>query len=582
MKDNTSMIGKIHSAVEWSKRQLEKTTDERVKAIDQFVGAHYGRKGRGAKKRMPMNLMELAVTIYVRLLSARAPVANIEAKDPTLKPFAANLEIVLNQLPEEIGLAKTLRGAVLEAIFSMGVVKVGIVGTSDNPRIGDEPFVSLVQMDDYFCDMSARSWNELQYEGNDYWLDTLAIKELYGVDLAPDDYNGFSQNGVEQANALSSNDNREALYPRVLVRDVYLVRENRLITYAVSSQIVLRDIPWDGPEGSPYVRLCFSEVPGNLMPLPPAALWTDLNELANTIFRKLSKQGEARKTVAVFSGGTDEEVSRFKEAKDGDAIRSAAKMEQVSVGGIDQGNLAFVLQLRDLFSLLGGNLDSLGGLSPQSETAAQDKLISDAASTRVKDMADRTIDFAKDIFKRLAWYVWTDPIRVRKYRKVISEKWNLGIDKEWTPETRDGDFLDYNLSIAVHSMKDDSPETRLQKLSNVIGTFIIPLLQDMMQQGYGVDYDAYLDYIGKNANLPCLREIVRRVDAMPPVPGESAGLPQPSYISTKAPVTKRVYERVNRPGSMSERGKNAVLTAALLGKGSQPSDVAGLNMGRTN
>lgn len=581
MPDN-KIISKLHDVVEWSKRQLEKTAKERVTEIDQFVGAHYGREGRGSKKRMPMNLMELAVTIYVRLLAARAPKVNVSTKDRTLRPFAANMQIVLNQLPEELKLSETIREAVLEAIFSIGIVKVGISGTSEDPKIGDEPFVTLVQLDDYFCDMSARSWKEVQYEGNDYWLDTLEIKELYGVELAPDSYSGLSNNGVAQANHVSSAEERQELYPRVLVRDVYLNRENRLITYAVNTMTVLRDIPWDGPEGSPYVKLCFSKVPGNLMPLSPAALWTDLNELANTIFRKLAKQGEARKSIAVFSGGTDEDAMKFKAAKDGEGIRANVRPEQVAVGGIDQVNLAFLLQLRDMFSLLGGNLDSLGGLSPQADTAAQDKLISSAASTRIKDMADRTIEFAREIFKRLAWYAWTDPVRVRNFRKVANAKYDIGVDLQWTPKTRDGDFLDYNFTIAVHSMEDDSPEIRLNKLGTVFERFIAPLLQDMMAQGFGIDYDWLLNYLGENANLPEIVDFVHRVDAPMPQPGAAASLPQPSYVSTKAPVTRRVYERVNRPGSMSERGKTAVLTAALLGKGSQSADIAGLSMGRAS
>lgn len=573
-------IVEIDQCIEDAKRKLEDTYKEHVDSVEQFVGHHYG--SNSAKKAIPTNLIELAVTIYERLLAARTPRCTISTEYPDLKAFAANFEIAINQLPAEIGLGDTIRRAVKSALFTMGVVKIGIAGTDPRPNIGDEPFVSLVNIDDYFVDMSARSWDEIQFEGNEYWMDADTIAKVYGVTLVGDDYSGDSPSGVRQANAISSGEARDPLHERVLLRDVYLVRENTMLTYAVHSKKEIRRISWDGPEGTPYVKLWFSDVPGNLMPLPPVAVWKDLHILANQIYRKLSKQAVSKKNLAGVLGGDDEEVTRIKNAADGAAVRvGGAKIEKIDIGGIDNGNLAFFLQNRDLFSLLAGNLDSLGGLSSQADTATQDKLINESASARVKAMADRTIDFSRAIFKRLAWYVWTDPVRHRKFRKYASKEFNVGVNVEWTPDTRDGDFLDYNFDIAVFSMQDDSPSIRIQKLTNAFNTFIMPLVPLFQQLGVYIDVKALTDYIAKNANLPVLADMVKFADpaVMGDVPQPTATA-QPSYVSTKSPVTKRVYERINRPGSMSERGKNAVLSQILLGGKPQEADIAGLNVGR--
>ena len=306
-----------------------------------------------------------------------------------------------------------------------------------------------------------------------------------------------------------------------------------------------------------------------------------MHVLANQIYRKLSKQAVSKKSVAGVLGGTDEEINRIKMANDGEAVRVAgAKIEKLDIGGVDSGNLAFFLQNRDLFSLLAGNLDSLGGLSPQSETATQDKLINEAANARIAAMADRTVEFCKAIFSRLAWYAWTDPIRVRKFRKYASRELNLGVDVQWTPETRDGDFLDYNFDIAVFSMQEDSPAVRLQKLTNVFNTFVLPAFDIFREQGASIDAKQLMDFIAKNANLPILTDIVKFMEAPPNAPLSSEGLPQPQYVSRVPPVTKRTYERINRPGSMTERGKNAVLSQILLGGRPQQADIAGLGIGR--
>ena len=560
----------IDECIDWSKKLLERRCDERRDAVKQFVGSHYS--DNGSQKKVPTNMLEMALTIYLRLLAANAPQCVVSVKDAALKPFAKTFELVLNQIPDEIKLSETIRDVVMEAMFSIGIVKIGVAETSDNPKIGDEPFVSLVQIDDYFCDMSARNWGEVQYEGNEYWMDVEDIAKMYGVDLKEDDYNGASERGDDQAKSVEMNESALPLYGRVLLRDVYLVKENRMITYAVNAKKVLRDVPWDGPEGSPYVKLWFNSVPGNLMPLAPVSVWEDMHELANQIFRKLANQATAKKTVTAFQSGLDEEIQRFKTAQDGEAINyNGTAPETLSVGGVDSGNLAFYIQIRDLFSIFAGNLDSLGGLSPQSDTAAQDKLISEAASARVRAMADAVIAFAKEIFRRLAWYTWTDPVRERVVYKTASKKFNINLREEWTPETRDGDFLDYNFDIAVFSMQDDSPSVRMQKLTNVFNTFIIPLQPMFAEMGVQIDLKELFDYIGANSNMPELANIVKFA-GMPVVSNvQKAEAATPTYIPHKSPVSHRVYERVNRPGA-TERGKNAALVQTLLGGNPQNAE----------
>ena len=124
MSDNPSEFVRLHEAIESSCLLLADPRKNRVEAVRQYVGNHYS--DNGSTKRVPTNFLELAVTIYLRLLAARAPKVLITTEAFELKPFAKDLEIVLNQIPGEIGLGKTLQRAVLEALFGFSVVKVGI------------------------------------------------------------------------------------------------------------------------------------------------------------------------------------------------------------------------------------------------------------------------------------------------------------------------------------------------------------------------------------------------------------------------------------------------------------------------
>jgi hypothetical protein len=485
------------------------------------------------------------------------------------------MELAINQVPDEIDLGSTLRRAVMEAMFSFGVVKTGIYSSGIvilNHDYG-QPFADVVSIDSYVVDMAAKSRNEIEYEGNEYWLPVEEVRAMYdgkADEINPDEHTTIGEQGQERAESVSVDPSASVYTDKVWLRDIYIPRNNRFVTYGVKSQKVIRIIEWDGPENGPYHLLGFSDVPGNLLPLPPVALWRDLHELGNSLFRKLGRQADAKKTVAAFQGGNDEDIEALKKASDGEGIRyNGQRPESITVGGIDAPTLAFYLQIRDLFSYFGGNLDSLGGLAPVTETVGQDKLISEAASARLENMAETTIGFARGIFNALAWYEWTDPIRQRVIEKPVPGT-NIALRRVWSAETREGNFLDYNFDIDVYSMQDDSPSTKLQKIGSALERFVFPVLPSIEQQGGSIDFKKLLGIVGQLANVPELSEIVKFQDTeeVRPVEGNS----QPSM---KPAHTTRTYERVNRPGA-TRHGKDDVMSRLLMGGNVQPSEMATL------
>jgi hypothetical protein len=569
----------LREAVDWSSRQLETPRKKRLEAIRQYVGSHYS--DFGSDKRVPTNFLELAVLIYSRQLAARAPRVIVTAKNRELRPHAKTMEIALNQIPDEIDLGDTLHRAVVEALFSYAVVKVGITPSSLSVLGHNygEPFADIVSIDNYFLDMSAKTRKAIQFEGDDYWLPVEDARKLFNKQaIEPDKHANISDQGSEQAQSVSVEDSGSVYKDRVYLRDVYLPRENKVVTYGVISKEMYAVVDWDGPEHSPYHYLGFSDVPGNLLPLPPVSLWRDLHELGNNLFRRLGRQAEGKKSVAAFAGGNEESVEALKKAQDGDGIRyNGSKPETITVGGIDAPTLAFYLQLRDLFSYFAGNLDMLGGLSPMSDTVGQDKLLSEAANTRMKFMADKTMDFAKGIFKALAWYEWTDPVRVRQVTKTVKGT-DLSVTRKWSAETREGDFLDYNFNIDVFSMQDDSPSTKLQKIGSSLERFIFPVMDGVMQQGGQIDFKRLVEIISDLGNVPELNDIV--VFAEPPNEPAVVGNSNPGGGAAKPAHTTRTYERVNRPGA-TRAGKDDVMSRLLMGGKVQGAEAAALGRGNT-
>lgn len=565
----------LRNAVDWSIRQFATPRQNRLNAIQQYVGAHYAE--RGSEKRVPVNFLELAVTIYARQLAARAPRVLVTTGSRALRPFAKSAEIALNQVPDEIELGATLRRAVIEALFSVGVVKVGLCSSGMDILGHDygEPYVDNVPLDDYFMDMAAKSRGGMQFEGNDYWIPVEAARAMYSgkaSNIEPDAHTVTGDQGEQRADGITADEGAELYKEKVWLRDVYLIGSGKLVTYGVKTFEIFNIVNWDGPERGPYRTLGFSDVPGNLLPLPPVALWRDLHELGNTLFRKLGKQADSKKTVATFGGGNDDAVMALKNAKDGEGIRyNGQKPENITVGGIDAPTLGMFLQCRDLFSYFAGNLDTLGGLAPATDTVGQDKLLSVAANARLDFMRDETIKFTQGIFKSLAWYEWTDPVRERTIEKPVKGT-DIFIRRSWSEETREGDFLDYNFKIDVYSMRDDSPETKLQKIGQALERYVIPMLPLVQQQGGQLDLEALIKLIAELGNLPELNDLVTFGALVEGQPVQAGGESTPSTMPAN---TTRTYERVNRPGA-TRQGKDHVMSQLLFGGNAQASEVAAL------
>jgi len=578
-KVNGVDLKKLKMAITASKEKLKAPQDLRKKAVKELVGMHYSDGSN--EKRVPVNMIEMATNIYTHQLAARAPRVMVSTANPSLRPYAVNMALALNQIPEEIGLEATVRRAVVEALFSFGIVKVGLAASGEIHHGVDvgEAYVDVVELDDYFVDMTAHSRNEIQFEGNDYWLDIDVANEIFKTKLKADEQtNVDEETGQERVGAITRDESMSVYKDRVQLRDIWLPKSNQLVTIAVTADQVLQVVDWDGPIDGPYHILGFADVPGQVLPLPPVAAQMDLHELGNNLFRKIAKQANDKKSIVAFQGGDDEQANRVKNAADGEGINfKGQKPEKIDIGGVDQVGLAVFLQVKDMFSYFNGNLDALGGLSPSSDTASQDEQIAQAASARIANMKREVLKFAQGIFEKLAWYEWTNPVRERVIQKPVKGT-DITIKRKWSAETRDGDFLDYNFDIDVYSMQDDSPQGKIQKISQFLNQFAFPLMPMLEQQGVQIDIQQLTKLFGDFSNIPELEDIIKF--QQPPEEGQVFGNPNPQteggnnnpQTNFKPPVTKRTYERVNRPGA-TRSGKDQAMSMALMGKGVQQSEM---------
>ena len=588
MAYETGNIKRIRDSLDYSRKKLKIFRENRLEALRQYVGAHYSNDG--SKDKVPENHIEMAVNIYSRQLAATSPKALVTTPHPQLKPYAENLRLALDHLFEEINLGKTLKDSVVDALFGVGLVKVA-VNTSDTVEIGGflhdvgQAYAETISLDDWVHDCTAKSWSQSLFFGNRYRMPLEDVRNAGIFDpavtaqLQSTRVTGFDRSGMTEAakgiSGSAGSDVEEYDYvPMVELWDLYLPRTNQLITMPTDDQEaagLLRGNDgtgdWRGPEGGPYHHLGFADVPDNIMPLPTVSMWMDLHMLSNKLGLKLGRQAVRQKTFTAVRKGADGDANKVVKVNDGECIGLDAPgdAKELRMGGIDNANLAYQIRVDEQLNRFMGNVDAMGGLSPQSETLGQDRLLTEAASKRLADMQDRHLIFTTKIVKALAWHLIDDPL----VNLPLVKRFDLGngrsidIPTEMSGVDQEGDFLDYNFNIEPYSMRHSSPGEKLELIDRVLTKYGFPGIEMLREQGMSIDLQEVFRLYADYGNLPELMNIVYPVQSGPQSiqgtgPVQAQQPPRPA-------TTHRISERISRAG-VTQRGADQQMMQALLQK----------------
>lgn len=503
--------------VRWRKK-VKVYNDNRKSAIKTACGQWYSQATSGYMQ--PINLMEQALSIYLRLLVSQQPTVLVSTDHRELRPTANTFQLALEHLFTEIKLGNTFRRIAKAALFGVGISKVGMA-PGKTVEIGGvlhdigQPYLDHVDLDDFVADPSARRIEEAQLVGNRFqapldWVKDSGLFENTDK-LKPAAREGGIGDTTRQADLsgkIAAGDKQ--LWDMIELWEVWVPRTNQIITLSMGNQATkpLRVIPWAGAESGPYDLQGFSWVESNLLPVPPVAVWRDMADLANIIMRQLGRQAGRQKTILAVDEGSREGGEAVKESSDGETVvvDNVDRIKEVKYGGIAPENQAFLIWLDQLFSRMAGNIDALGGLGPQSPTLGQDQLIGQSASARIAEMQDENATFSEASVKKLAWWFWYDEaIEIPLVKRIPGA--DVDIQVLYNAETREGDFLDYNFSISVGSMRKKTPEMEAARFKEWI-TMVAPMLDLALAQGVQVDTEVLFKMFAKYSGIKEMDELI--------------------------------------------------------------------------
>ena len=583
--NNDRQLRRLRAAVDYSYRQMRPFREHRETAIKQYVGTFYS--DNGAAKEVPVNLLAQYVNIMVRQLAARTPRVTITTKYRELMPKALDFETATNRTLKRIRFNETLRTCVMDALFSTGICKIGLyeAGSAElygTNYQGQHPFAESIDIDDYFVDMCVSREDRITFVGDDYWVPYEAIMEsdLYIKSakqaLVPST-RWEASNGEYRVDEIGGDrtSNPETYKDFVRLSDIYLPAEQLVITIPKHGDgKPIRVVEWNGPQCGPYHRLGFINIPNNVMKMGPVSLLRSLHELANSCMRKNADNAKNQKKILAAAAEAKEDADRIIEAINGDVVKidHPESIKEFVFNGVDPQSMAFGLSVMDNFSRFAGNLDSLGGLSPQADTAKQEELLHNSASTQVQDMQAQTVEFAKNCCESIAQLLWTDPLIEIPLSRRLPGYPDLPLEENfvWTPEDRIGEFLNYNFKIEPYSLQDQTPQQKIQTILNFLNGVYMPNIQAAMQQGVVLNFEALARQFARLTDMDELEEVFEFTQ--PPMATRQGPIGQPPM---KPPMTKRTEERINRPGA-THAGKTEAMIQLAMGSKLQDSQRAAL------
>lgn len=584
-------FSRLRESMEASYYDLKPFRKHYIEYLKELAGTEYSHKS--ALKIVPVNLLELASSTYLDKLIGLPPRVNVSTYDRSVRPAGVKLESVVNDLlKDNRDVFMALRRATDAAFGTLGVVKVGldprgfrdIDGYEHNPHT---PFVRNILIDDWVHDMSARAPGEWEFCGHRYEIELDEARNRDDFDeearrsLVADGDRSRNERGEERTSKIQGD--RQAKSPfktTTSLWEMYLQREQLVVTLSLEgdSRRPLKVQPWDGAPHGPYHWLAWREIAGNTMPLTPSHLWMQLHRIVNALYRKLDRQASRQKNVTAIQSRDSKDGDIIRKASDGDAVclQNPAAAQELGLGGIDQRNFAFMLQSKDLFNWLCGNLDILGGGGPGSDTATQDKMMLTNASQRIVQMQQTLELFVKGVLSDFAYYVWKDPWQTYQTEIDVEGYSPPPIKGPFTPEMRQHDFFSHKIDIEPYSMEIKTPGQKMGQLMQIMQGIVLPAMPQLMQQGINADWRQLFKMIAEYNQIPELEDILTQgraplnADTAAPQPGQGGPSRQPA-----APVKRTISERVSRPGKSNNANASAAMITQLMGGRLQPAEQRG-------
>jgi hypothetical protein len=483
----------FHDLVHTGSRKLSSFRKARLQYIREYVGQHYDcGDGMQSVGRHPLNLIYNAISAIVPNMVMSRPTHKVRTPYIDRRFYARLLGLGLEYLDERLDIDEVYRCALVDALFTLGVVKTGLadngsVYTIDQyDPIGDgEIFTKTVDFDAWVVDPKSRAhmFEDARFMGDriDVRKEDLLASGMYNNELVEKmpTIDELANRKQDEARTLWDSRGRGGgdayADDYVSIYELWIPHDNVIVSVPAYEGSVSREYlrvdDYYGPESGPYTLLALTQpVPGNPLPVPAVSIWFDLHILANEMAEKVIRQAMKQKNLLIYQAESADDAQEILDADDEEAVQVANpdQVKSIQLGGQAQSNEVHLSHLQVWFNEMAGNPNALQGIHMDADSATEASILANQATIRLEDQKNAVYKFAAAEGRKRAWYLHTDPMiklplteRVRippVYQQtpmgpqMVAPPMTQEIQVYLTPEARRGQFLDYTFTIEPESM----------------------------------------------------------------------------------------------------------------------------------
>ena len=594
--DDKEKRGRLLKAVKTSREAMLPFRRVRKELIRDYVGSWYSETG--SRNKTLVNLMNQTARIYTIALAANNPQVLVTTPREMNRPFARHFEVNLNHLISDMNMERTFRAIVLDAFFCMGCGVVmmrdtdtrfhGLLEAEEDVWLDPgEPWLNRVPLDDLILDMSARELTKMRFCGHRYRADFEKVKDEPGYDkkvkakLTP---TKRDQNETEgSARDVQTGDGwveEDDLKDMIWLQDIWVAENNTVATMVVDQADLppLIEREWTGYQAGPYKFLSLGDVPDNMIPASPAVNLKGMHDLQNRLHRRMEDDSDAHRTVNAYPPSGSEDAEKIRTAKRNSWVRvgDPSSINQIEVGGIDQRDMALSTFIQDEYDRMAGNLRAMAGLGAQTATVGQEELIHGSVDRTEADMRTSVVNFAADTILDLGRLMWEDE-ELEIQSSIPIGNTGIEVNADWLgksiPDSRVGEFDDYQLKVEPYSMVFKTPEQKLQEIFQVLQQ-IAPLWPMFQASGATLDAEAIVDEIARLKNRPEFKRFITFATPADMLGGDE-------NTAGGASHTSRENIRRNIPTGGTAEARSSAMIQSLMGGNSQVNGQMAAAMGRS-
>jgi len=529
-------------------QRLHNFRNARLMFLRNYVGQYYD-SDHGEVGTEALNLIFNAIRTLIPTLVMTNPKHNVHSKYLAYKPYADMLSLALTQHDKEIDITDTYTRVLVDALFTLGIMKTGLAESDsvyafdDYDRVDTgEIYTEVVDFDNFVVDPRSKEhlFKDAQFLGDRICVPRKKLLEsgLYKNDLIEKlPRAGTEQSKYDRASKLSMGSlksyNVYDLQDEVEIMELWVPGENMTVTVPGAKNTQYRDFlrvdDYYGPDSGPYTLLALTPpVPNNPLPVPAVGIWNDLHTLANRMAKKIIDQAERQKDVVGYKRSAADDAQEALDAGDGEAVAmdDPEGLRVHSFGGQQNSNEVHLANLEGWFNMMAGNPNTTAGVSQDANSATQAKILATNASVGLEHMKSLLYRAAQKEGQKRAWYMHTDPfIHVPLIsRQTIPAQYTMTpngpvvseparqeeVQIYLTPEARKGDFLDYNFDIEPESMGHKDQNTRYQQAMEFAVKILPATFQAAIaaaQLGIPFSAKAFLIMMAKDRGIDWMDEV---------------------------------------------------------------------------